>query len=154
MTQASKLTLYLIGALLMAIPGLFRTSMRFWFVAYMAVGCLLLVTAAVRHEFTKPKTALLLLIMSNLSFWLSFALWRMRDTLVGPMPRYSGIDPFVGPLVIWLAVLLVLATYETVVFAIGVIANRNRTLAAIGLVAVVVQVLVSVRSIYLMIQGV
>ncbi len=53
-----------------------------------------------------------------------------------------------------LAVLLVLATYETVVFAIGVIANRNRTLAAIGLVAVVVQVLVSVRSICLMIQGV
>jgi hypothetical protein len=154
MTKTSKLTLNLTGALLMAIPGLFRTSIRFWFVACMAVGCLSLVTAAFRQEFTRPKTALLLLIVSNLSFWLSFALWRMRDTLVGPMPRYSGIDPFVGPLVIWLAVLVLMATYQTVVFAVGVIANRNRTVAAIGLAAVVVQVLVSVRHIYLMIQGV
>jgi hypothetical protein len=154
MTQKSKMTLYAIGALLMALPGPFTTSTRLLSLACIGVGYSLLIIATVRCGFTKPKTALLLLIISNLSFWFSVGLWLVRDRYVGSPPPYTGIDPFVGPLLLWMVVLVTSVIYEVVVFLRGVVANRDRSVAAVGLVAVVVQMALTVRSIYLMIQGV
>lgn len=53
-----------------------------------------------------------------------------------------------------MVVLVTSVIYEVVVFLKGVVANLDRGVAAVGLVAVVVQMVLTVRSIYLMIQGV
>lgn len=153
MTQTTRITLYIIGALLMAIPGLFTTGMRFFFMAFVAAGYLLLITATVKYDFTKPKTALLLLIVSNLSFWLSYGLWLMRSRIVGQPPK-EGIDPFAGPVSLWLVIFLTFVLYEAAIFLMGITVNRERSVAAVGLAAIVVQILVTMRTIYVMIQGV
>lgn len=153
MMRTSTIILYGIGALLMALPGLFTTGRRSVYLLCMISG-LLLIAAAGKRGFAQPKTALVLLVVSNISFWLSVVLWLSRDKLFGMPTRESGVDPFVGPLLLWLAVLILFVIYESVVFATGIIVNRSRTVAVIGLAAVAVQVLLTGRSIYLMIQGV
>jgi hypothetical protein len=44
--------------------------------------------------------------------------------------------------------------YETAVFVVGLTANRQRGLAVVGIVAVLAQVMVTMRTIYTMIKGV
>ena len=153
MTQTMRTALYVIGAVLMALPGLFTTGVRFYFMALIASGYLLLVIATVKYEFTNPRTALLLLLVSNLSFWFSYGLWWLRPKLLGLAPE-KGIDPFAGPLSLWLIVLLTFLVYEVAVFVTGMAANRQRVLAAIGLAAVVAQALITLRTIYVMANGV
>ncbi len=153
MTQALRVALYIVGGVLMALPALFTTASRPYFVAFMAGGSLLLVTACVKYEFTAPSTAVLLLFVSNASFWLSYVLWFLRPKLGVPLPK-EGIDPFAGPLSLWLLLFLAFLVYETVVFVVGLTTNRQRSFAAAGLVAVVLQVLVTMRTIYTMIKGV
>jgi hypothetical protein len=50
--------------------------------------------------------------------------------------------------------LLTFLLYEAVVFLWGIVANRERAMAAIGLVAAIAQVLVTIRVVYRMVQGV
>src|SRR5205085_2264810 len=78
------------------------------------------------------------------AFWLSYGLWLIRLKFVGPSPE-SGIDPFAGPLAIWVILLLPFLVYEAGVFLWGIVANRERTIAAIGMVAAIVQVLGPIR---------
>lgn len=153
MTQAWRVALYVVGGILLALPGVFTAGSRFFFVALMAGGSALLVTACARHEFTAPKTALLLLLVSNAAFWLSYALWSWRSKF-GATPPREGIDPFAGPVSLWLVLFLAFLVYEAAVFVVGLTANRQRGLAGAGLVAVVAQVLVTMRTIYAMIKGV
>jgi len=153
MTQTMRAALYVIGAVLMALPGLFTTSVRFYSMAFIASGYLLFVVATVKLEFMNPGTALLLLVVSNLSFWSSYVLWLVRPKLTGLVPE-TGIDPFAGPLSLWLILLLTFLVYEVAVFATGVAANRQRVLSVIGLAAVVAQVLITLRTIYIQVNGV
>jgi hypothetical protein len=153
MTHGWRIALYVVGGILMALPGVFTTGSRFYFMAFMGGGSLLLVTACVKYEFTAPRTALLLLLVSNASFWLSYALWFLRAKL-GVAPPREGIDPFAGPLSLWLLLFLAFLVYETVVFVVGLTTNRQRGFAAAGLVALVPQILVTLRTIYTMIKGV
>jgi hypothetical protein len=153
MRKSREMTLYVVGGVLMALPGLFTAESSLYFMAFMAGGCLLLVTACVKFEFTAPRTAFLLLFVSNASFWLSYALWSVRPKLVGPPPK-EGIDPFAGPISLWLLLFLAFVIYETAVFVVGLTANRQRGFAAAGLVAVVAQTLVTLRTIYTMVKGV
>ena len=146
-------TLYVIGAMLMAIPALLKTETRFWFMGCMAVGCVLIIIATVKLKVTKPKKALLLLVISSLTFWLSFVLWLIRDRLFGPLQPFSGEDPFGLQLALWSVVLIPLVIYEVAVFLWGVIANRERRLAAIGLVAVAAQAVPIFSYIYLWAQA-
>jgi hypothetical protein len=136
----------------MALPGLF-TGSRPYFLVFMAGGSLLLVTVCAKDQFTAPRTALLLLFVSNASFWLSYALWSLRPKLGGPPPT-EGIDPFAGPVSFWLLLFLAFLIYETAVFVVGLTANRQRGLAVVGIVAVLAQVMVTMRTIYTMIKGV
>jgi hypothetical protein len=152
MTQTKTIIFYGAGVMLMAIPGFFTTHSRFAYLACM-IGGLVLLAAAAGPQLTKPKTALLLLVITNLSFWLSVMFWIMRDRLIG-LPHQTAIDPFVGPQLLWLLLFLIFVPYEVVVFLAGMIANRERKLAAIGATGVVAQVLITGRSIYLMLQGV
>jgi hypothetical protein len=53
-----------------------------------------------------------------------------------------------------LLLFLAFLVYETVVFVVGLTTSRQRSFAAAGLVAVVPQILVTLRTIYTMIKGV
>jgi hypothetical protein len=151
MRRTGRLFLYVFGAMLMAIPGLITTSLKLYFMASLAVGCLLLVTATLKNEVGKPKTALLLLAISNSSFWLSYTLWLIRPKLLGPQLR-DGIDPFLGPLAFWLVVLAAFMVCEGTVFLAGIAANRQRAVAAAGLVALIAQLLLTCRTVYAMVH--
>jgi len=153
MTQTTKLVLFVLGALLMCLPGLFTAGMRWAFVASLVAGYATLIVATVKSGGSRPGTALMLLAASNVSFWFSYGLWLIRLKFAGPSPK-SGIEVFAGPVAFWLILLLTFLAYESVVFLRGVVANRERTVAAMGLVAAVVQVLVTLRFVYRMVQGV
>jgi hypothetical protein len=144
-----KAALYAAGSILMASPGLFKTETRLWFFGCMGAGCVLFIIATVEHGVTKPRTALLLLIISTITTWLSFALWLIRDRLLGPLPPFSGEDPFGIELALWCLLLIPVAIYEVVVFLWGLIANRERRAAAVGLAAVVGQTVPIFGLIYL-----
>jgi hypothetical protein len=153
MTQTPRLALFVLGALLMCIPGLFTAGMRWAFVAFLLAGFVILVVATVKNGGSKPGTALTLLIASNVSFWLSYALWLLRLKFWGPSPKL-GIETFAGPVALWLILLLAFFLYEGVVFLRGLAANHERITAAIGLVAAIAQVLITIRVVYRMVQGV
>jgi hypothetical protein len=153
MTQTIRLALFVLGALLMCLPGLFTAGMRWAFVAFLAVGYATLIVATVKSGGSRPGTALMLLAASNASFWLSYGLWLIRLKYAGPSPK-SGIEVFAGAVALWLILLLTFLAYESVVFLRGFVANRERTVAAMGLVAAVVQVFVTLRFVYRMVQGV
>jgi hypothetical protein len=153
MTQTTKLAFFVLGALLMCVPGLFTAGMKWAFVAFLAVGYVTLIVATVKNGGLRPGTALTLLIASNVSFWLSYGLWLIRLKFAGPSPK-SGIEAFAGPVALWLIVLLTFLLYEAVVFLRGIVADRDRAMAAIGLVAAIAQVLVTIRVVYRMVQGV
>jgi uncharacterized membrane protein (DUF373 family) len=138
--------------MLMAVPGLFTSETRLSLVL-MAAGCLFLLIATAQKGVSKPETALLLLISSNLSFWLSYGLWLLRPKLMGP-PRTEGIDPFAGPVAFWLLVLVIFAIYEAVTFLVGMTRVQQRKIASVGLAAVVLQVLVTMRTVYNMVKGI
>lgn len=153
MTQTTKLALFVLGALLMCVPGLFTAGMKWAFVAFLVVGYVTLIVATVKNGGLRPGTALTLLIASNVSFWLSYGLWLIRLKFAGPSPK-SGIEAFAGPVALWLILLLTFLLYEAVVFLRGLATNQERTTAAIGLVASAGQVLVTLRTVYGLVQGV
>ena len=146
-----RMTLYMMGILLMALPGLLKTGTRFWFIGCMTVGTVLLIIATVKRGVTKPRTALQLLIISNLSFWLAIALLPVRNRLFGAPP--IGVHPFDGPLALWSLVFIVLVIYEVAIFLRGLLVKGDRLMAIVGLAAVVVQGAITLRSIYMWIQG-
>lgn len=153
MNTRVQLAMAVAGGVLLALPGLDRTGTNLFFDLSYLTGLLLLVISTTKYGLTTPKTALLLLVVSNVSFWLSYALWSVRSKVVGPPPTV-GIDPFAGPVSFWMLLFLAFLIYETAVFVVGLTANRQRSLAAVGLVAVAAQVLVTLRTIYAMIKGV
>lgn len=153
MTQTLKPSLFLLGALLMCVPGLFTAELKWAFVAFLAVGYVVLIMAAVRNGGARPSTALTLLVASNFSFWLSYGLWLLRLKSIGPSPK-SGIEAFAGPVALWLVLLLTFLLYEGVVFVRGLAVNQERTTATVGLIASVAQVLVTLRMAYVLVQGV
>jgi hypothetical protein len=153
MRRTSNLALFALGALLMGVPGLFTAGMKWAFVALLAAGYLILVIATIRNGSLRPTTGLMLLIATNLSFWLSYGLWLFRMKYAGPSPG-GGIDAFAGPVALWLILLLTFFLYEAVVFVRGLTKNQERMTAAIGLVASAVQVLATLRTAYGLVQGV
>ena len=148
-----RLALFVLGALLMCIPGLFTAGMKWAFVAFLGAGFLIFAMATVRNGSLKPVTAMVLLIATNVSFWASYGLWFLRLKYTGPSPE-RGIDAFAGTVALWLILLLIFLMYEAVVFVRGLAKDQERMTAAIGLVASAVQVLVTIRTAYGLVQGV
>lgn len=153
MTQFTKVVLFILGALLMAIPGLFTSGMKWAFVAFLVGGYVVLIVATMKNGGARPGTALTLLVASNLSFWLSYGLWLFRLKFMGASPL-SGIEAFAGPVALWLVLLLTFLLYEAVVFVRGLAVNQERATAAVGLVASAAQVLITLRMAYVLVQGV
>jgi hypothetical protein len=153
MTQNTKLVFFVLGALLMCMPGLFTVEMKWAFAAFLVAGSVILIVATLKSGGSKPGTALTLLAASNISFWLSYGLWLIRLKFAGPSPK-SGIETFAGPVALWLILLLAFLLYEAVIFLRGLVTNQERTTAAIGLIAAIAQVLITIRVVYRMVQGV
>ena len=153
MTRTTKLALFVLGALSMSLPGLFTAGVGWAFVGFLMVGYLTLIVATVTNGSSLPGTALKLLVASNISFWLGYGFWLIRLRVVGPSPR-AGTEAFAGPVAVWLVLLITFIIYELIIFIRGFSANRERKTAAIGLVASVVQVLVTLRTAYGLVQGV
>lgn len=153
MTQTRIRGFFALGVILMCLPGLFTGGMRLASAAFMVVGYAILIVATVKNGGSKPGTALVLLATSNLSFWLSYGLWLIRLKFAGPSPR-EGIETFAGPLAFWVILLSTFVVYESVVFLRSVVINRERTAALTGLAAVIVQVFVTLRLAYDMVQSV
>jgi len=68
MTQTTRLEFFVLGALLMCVPGLFTAGMKWAFVAFLVMGYVTLIVATVKNGGLRPGTALTLLIASNVSF--------------------------------------------------------------------------------------
>lgn len=153
MTQRANIALFILGAVLMSLPGLFTAEMEWAFLAFLAVGYGIMIIATVQSGGGRPSTALTLLVASNLSFWLSYGLWLLRLQFIGPSPE-SGIDAFAGPVSVWLYLLPTFLLYEGVVFVRGFAMNQERRTAAVGLAASVVQVLITLRVAYTLVQGI
>ena len=153
MMQPMKLTFFVLGAILMCLPGLFTAGMKWAFVAFLAVGYAILIFATVNSGGSKPGTALKLLVASNASFWLSYGLWLTRLRFAGPSPK-TGIEAFAGPVALWVIILLPFLLYEGVVFLRGLVAKKERATAAIGLVASAAQILITLRIAYGLVRGV
>lgn len=153
MTQTTKHVLFVLGALLMCVPGLFTAGMRWAFAVFLGIGYVTFIVATIRNGASKPRTALTLLVASNVSFWLSFGLCLIRMKFVGPSVL-GGVDAFAGPAALWVFLLPTFILYEAVVFLRGLAANKERKTAAIGLVACAVQVLITFRTAYGLVQGV
>ena len=153
MMQPMKLTFFVLGAILMCLPGLFTAGMKWAFVVFLAVGGAILILATVKSGGSKPGTALTLLVASNASFWLSYGLWLTRLRFAGPSPK-TGIEAFAGPVALWVIILLPFLLYEGVVFLRGLVAKKERATAAIGLVASAAQILITLRIAYGLVRGV
>jgi hypothetical protein len=112
-----------------------------------------LVVAAMKNGGAKPRSALLLLLTSNLAFWLSFSLWHLRLRSTGPSPGDS-IETFAGTLAEWCMLLTPFSVYEAVVFLRGVIGGTGRLVSVSGIAALLLQTVTSLRLAYSLVQGV
>lgn len=139
------------GVLLMALPGLFTDRMRWAFVVFQLAGCLLLVRAVIRSGASRPRTALVFLLGTNLSFWLGYALWRLRVMVA---PPGAGIDSFAGPVALWVLLFAAFLIYEGIAFVRALFRSQERRTAVIGLAATAAQVVVTMRTAFGLIEGV
>jgi hypothetical protein len=99
------------------------------------------------------QSALLLFGASNAGFWLSFGLWQLRLRIAGSFGQ-RGIDPFSGALAEWVTLFLLFSIYEAGLCLWGAFSGRQRVMALLGLLALLIQTATSVRLAYRLIQGV
>jgi hypothetical protein len=153
MMNRTNTILFVCGALVMSIPGLFTHGLRVASLLVLLAGFIVFITAVIRSGGLQPQSALWLLGASNLSFWGCLGMWQMRLHFAAPS-KEGGVDVFAGTLSVWLVALLLLGLYELGVFSWGAISNRQRSVALIGLAAVLLQVLISIRAAYQILEGV
>src|SRR5450631_3267779 len=138
--RTERFPLWAVGALCMAVPGLFTWGMGRAYLAFMVAGCLILIVATVRDGASRPVTALALLVVSNAAYWFSYGLFRTRLAFAKPV-HLPGPDAFARPVVaMWVLVLVIFLAYELFIFVWALLAKRERAIAAFGLGASVEQV--------------
>jgi len=153
MTFKSEWLWHLLGALLLALPGLISVDNRFYYFGLLGLGWLSVVVALRQGGPARPGTAIALLLATNLAFWFSYALWKLRPRIVGPV-QAEGTDPFGIAVSIWLIAIVVCTLYEGIVLVRGLGGAPQRHLSAFGLVGVVLQLPTTMRAIYSLIGGV
>lgn len=154
MTQTTRTTLFALGALLMCIPGLFTSRMRWASIACLALGFIILLVAMIRSNNSSPLSALWLLVVSNLSFWGCYGLWHVRLSFIDATSPTEGVNIFAGTVAIWCIFLFVFLLYEGVVLLRAIFANHQRTLALISFAIVLAQIPTTLRFAYHAVQGV
>jgi len=146
----STFLLYGAGVVFATLPGLVTIESRALSFGPLGLGILFFGAASWLSGVSRPVTALTLMLVTNVSFWLSYGLWRA----VRPQIVQVGIDPFSAAISLWLLVFLGCALYECVVLVWGLSDRQQRQLSMIGLAGTAIQVPVTIRLIYGMIQGV
>jgi hypothetical protein len=150
MILKSELLWYLLGVLLLAIPGLISVDNRFYYFGLLGLGWMSMVFALQQGGPTRPATAIALLLATNLAFWFSYGLWKLRPRIIGPV-EVEGTDPF-G---IAVSVAIIICTvYESFVLARSLSGTPQRQLSALGLAGVALQLPTTLRAIYILIRGV
>jgi len=145
---------YLLGMFVLALLGLINVSNRFYYFSILAIGWLSIIFAIRQSGLKQPITAIALLLTTNLAFWCSYGLWKLRPQIIGPV-QSGGIDPFSIAVSFWLIMLIVCILYECVVFIRSITDMQGqRCLSVFGLVGVVLQVLITLKTIYLLICGI
>ena len=152
MENKSRLTLFLSGALLLAMPGWLAGQGRLLTLALMTVGSCLLGIAVFLGGLGNEKTALSLLAITTGSFWLACALWQL-SLLLRSGPFAAGTDPFILAVVLWLIILPACALYELGVFVRGILRGDDRRTCLLGLLGLLPQ-LAAVWVIWGWVQGV
>lgn len=145
--------LYAIGALVSAMAGLLTVENRFYSFGLLALGLMCMAAACWLSGVWRPSTAVSLLLVTNATFWLSFAMWRIRPRLIGPTAD-AGLDPFSLAVSVWLIVFAACLIYEGFVLIRGVSDGTHRRVAVVGLIGAVLQVPTTMRVIFTMLQGV
>lgn len=145
--------LYALGAMVSASAGLLTVESRLYGFGLIGVGLAFLVAASWVSGGSRPLTAIAMVLATNLAFWMSFGLWRIRPKLIGPTTGI-GIDPFGLAVTVWLFVFVGCVIYESIVLIRGLGDGAQRQVSAIGLAGVVLQIPITIRMIYAMIQGV
>jgi hypothetical protein len=137
----------------MSAPGLFTWGMGQAYLAFMVVGCLILIVATVKDGASKSETALALLVVSNAAYWLSYGLFRTRLAFTKPV-HLPQPDIFVRPVVaLWILILVIFLAYELFIFVWILLAKRERAIAALGLGASVAQVSLTLTNAYHLMSG-
>ena len=147
------LVLYALGALVSASAALLNVENRGFGFGLIGVGLAFMVAASWINGAFRPVTALAIVVVTNLAFWMSFGLWRMRPQLVGATAG-TGIDPFSLVVSVWLIVFVGCAIYEGAVLIRGLGDGAQRQVSAMGLAGFVLQIPITIRVIYGMVQGV
>ena len=153
MMNRTSTILFVLGALLTSISGLFTQGLRVASLVVLLAGFISFIAAVIKSGGSQPQSALWLLIASNLSFWLCLGMWHMRLRFAVPSEK-AGIDVFAGTLSAWLLILVLFSVYEAAIFSWGALSNRQRGLALVGLIAVLLQIPTSLRIAYQILQGV
>ena len=144
---------YVAGALVAALPALVSVESRLYSFGLLGVGWLMIMVGLWRHGPSRPSTAVTLLLVTNIAFWVSFGLWRLRPQLIGPLEQ-PGLDPFSLAVSVWLLAFLASACYEAFILIRGLSQTAERQISYVGLAGVALQVPLTIRVIYSMIQGV
>ena len=147
------LVLYSFGALVSASAALLNIENRAYSFGLIGAGMACIVATSWISGAFRPLTALAIVVVTNLAFWMSFGLWRMRPQLIGPTAE-TGIDPFGLVVSVWLVVFAGCVIYECTVLIRGLGDGAQRQVSAMGLTGVVLQIPITIRVIYGMVQGV
>jgi hypothetical protein len=153
MTFKSGWFWYLLGVFLLALPGLISVDNRFYYFGVLGLGWISIVFALRQSGPTLPGTAIVLLLVTNLAFWLSYGLWKLRPHIVGPV-QAEGTDPFGIAVAVWLIAIIICALYEIIILVRGISGTTQRYLSVVGLAGVVLQFPTTLRLIYSLIRGI
>ena len=151
MAAILKLQLFLfVGAVAcFCAPVFFSTTNGLWYAGVPLVGFAFLL-AALRGR-NGVILAFQLLIIGNLGYWLFYLLLVFARPVVRGSSDIGGIDPLVGTAIFWTIGLILATVFEAVEFVCA-LWETDRRRAAAGLVAVVLQVALTVRSAILVAQ--
>jgi hypothetical protein len=152
MTKQS-LSLFGLGIFLASIPSLLSSGFHLAATLCLLLGGISLVAAAAKDGWRSSQSLLLLLVTSNIAFWLCYALWHLKSKIAGPSPM-QGIDAYAGILSVWFLLLLLLSVYEGCVFLWDAFSNPQRGYALLGFAGLLIQGATSIRLAYSLIQGV
>lgn len=151
----ARTVLFILGALLMCIPGMFTWTINRVSVVCLIIGFLILLAAMIMSRSLGPLSAVWLLVTSNLSFWCCYGFWllRIKFFVTGSVSEEGSVANIAGISAFWFAFLLIFLIYEGIILLRAILSNRQRTLALVVLAAVLAQVPLTLKFIWDALQG-